>query len=272
MPSKTETEQPDKIHNRTALGNILVFHKLTNRLTYGSTNYSPSRLFKMLERIQDDGYQFVSLGNAVANPGRRDIAITFDDGYAHLIDTLPPLMEKFDFKPTVFVPTAFMGKNNSWDYSSVINSERHLNRSEIRELVALGVEFGSHSHNHVDLTGCDSSRLRYELLTSKEVLEEVTYTGITSISYPFGRINSKVANMAKEMGYQTGFTMSFPAATDSSFTLGRVAVYFFDSYSTVKQKLTGGSARALHRSVGRFINGLSYGTVIFNRLTGRTKR
>jgi len=269
MLSKTEEAEKKGRVSANRTHNIFVFHKLTNHLTFGSTNYSPGRFSRLVETIIEAGYRFVSLDESVESTDPMNVAITFDDGYAHLMQELPPLIEKFDLKPAVFIPTAFIGLKNSWDYSSVFKSERHLDESEIRDLAALGVRFGSHGHRHIDLVGCSVITLQDELTKSKEILENITERTIHDISYPFGRYNQTVLAEVTESGYKHAFTMNFPHQSDDQLKLGRIPIYFFETASLAKEKLNSGRVRTIHKNVGRFINSLSYGTILFNKLTGR---
>jgi len=225
----------------------------------------------MIEYLADVGFKFVSLNQSIVAGDSMNLAITFDDGYAHLIHTLPPLIDKYRLKPTIFVPTAFIGMNNNWDYSSIIKAEPHLDKTQIAELASLGVEFGSHGHRHIDLTRCATETLHEELRHSKSILEDITGRAIESLSYPFGRFNSDIVPAAQNAGYNRALTMRFPNEQDSEFTLGRVPVYFFDIPAFVNQKLNSGRMRNVHQGLNRFINVLSRGTTILSQLSGRFK-
>ncbi|MBI4720336.1 MAG: polysaccharide deacetylase family protein, partial [Chitinivibrionia bacterium] len=101
--------------------------------------------------LSEAGFLCDSL-EATVNANREDgktLAITFDDAYEELADQLPILINTFGIKPCVFVPTAFIGRRNEWDYTRRLLPAKHLNIGQLRELAATGVEVGSHGHNHV---------------------------------------------------------------------------------------------------------------------------
>ncbi len=271
MYSRVESKNSLITESQTFRKNILCFHKLTDKFTYGSTNYSPRRFALLIEYLANVGFNLASLKESISTKKQTNFAITFDDGYAHLIHTLPPFIEKYGIKPTIFVPTAFIGKKNSWDYSSYIKSESHLEAIQITELAAMGAEFGSHGHGHIDLTRCSSAILKEELYKSKSILESITGRIVESFSYPFGRFNADTVLSVKNAGYVQALTMHYPIESDSSFTLGRVPIYFFDYPLFVGQKLSGARSRNVHQKLNRFINALSYGTTILNRFTGRNE-
>ena len=270
MHSRAETKQGRGPISDSVFRNVLAFHKLTSQLTFGPTNYSPRRFSRLLNRLSDSGFEFVPLSLAVDRPKSHQVAITIDDGYAHLLRTLPIIIEQFGIKPTVFVPTAFIGKENTWDYSSMIKSERHLSKDEIRELAAMGVEFGSHGHTHRDLRRCTSTVLNEELTTSKNILEGITERSIKTLSYPFGRLSKRITESALKAGYEHAFTMNFPEQMDPMMSLGRIAVYFFDNAASTRQKLGPSSLQPFHKEIGRVLNYLSFGTILLNMITGRT--
>lgn len=177
-------------------------------------------------------------------------------------------MEKYHFTPLVFLPTAWIGEQNRWDYSSRIRPERHLNRVEIKWLSGIGVEFGSHGHRHVDLTRCDTWHLADELNTSRRILEDITGRDITAISYPFGRHSAVVAAAAAQAGYTIGYTMRFPEATDQPMCRGRVPVYGYDTPRSVLRKLRSGPMQRVERWKATVTNQLSTGTIWLNRMRG----
>jgi peptidoglycan/xylan/chitin deacetylase (PgdA/CDA1 family) len=248
---------------------ILAFHKLTSKLSFGATNYSPPRFSRLLAFLQRRGYTFQPLEQVLSEDNPQAIAITFDDGYYHLADVLPLLMDKYRFQPIIFLPTRFLGKPNIWDYSHLFRSTPHLDARRIKGLARLGVEFGSHGHSHVNLCRCDDESLRRELEHSKALLEDIMGRKVNYISYPFGRYNQRVLEAVREAGYTRGFTMSFPEDSDTAFIIGRYAVYGFDACRSVLRKLSGrGLLYNVEKWKAKFTNKLSGGMMLYTKLFG----
>ncbi|MBU0982842.1 MAG: polysaccharide deacetylase family protein, partial [candidate division Zixibacteria bacterium] len=237
---------------------VLAFHKVSSRLSYGVTNYSPCRLRQLLTVLKTDG----SLGNTV---------LTFDDGYAHLADVLPDLMDDFGLQPLVFVPTAWIGRTNRWDYSHAFRSEPHLDRDTIAGLSNRGVVFGSHGHTHRSLEECTPEELKRELTVSRDILEDITGRPVTLLSYPFGRLNRAILQAVEQCGYTRAYGMHFPDPADAALATGRVAVYGFDTPAIVRAKLRGnGGVYRCCRGAASLANRLSGGTILLNRLRGQS--
>ncbi len=247
---------------------IFALHKLRRGRRWDHTNIQPDRLSRILRAVVSHGYRFDTLTGAVTSADDKTIALTFDDGYAHLADNLPGLCAEFGIRPTVFIPAKLIGQSNRWDYSSIFGSELHLSEREIGKLADGGIDIGSHGWSHRAFTSLNSISLRQELLDSKKRLEDVSVQRIETISYPFGQINDDIAKIASEIGFRYGFTTQWPEAVQSKMTLGRIMIYGFDTPFSVMQKLDG-RLKWLERQKQAVTTTLASGTVLFQRLSGR---
>lgn len=245
---------------------ILSFHQVHTELSFGVTNYAPKRFFHLLAFLIDRGYALTSLESVLTEPHPKRVAICFDDGYQHLLDILPRAMEEYSLRPTVFVPTAYVGRSNSWDYSHRFRPLQHLHEGEVRQLAQGGVTIGSHGHSHISLRDLSDEDLERELVRSKRGLEELTGTSVNLISYPFGRVDRRVMAAAHKAGYRYGFTMAHPYSDDDPLAVGRIAVYAFDTPFSILKRLTPGPLAVVERIKGKIINGLAGGTILLDRL------
>ncbi|MDZ4723024.1 MAG: polysaccharide deacetylase family protein [candidate division Zixibacteria bacterium] len=247
---------------------VLAFHKLIPSFSYGVTNFSPKRLIKLLSTLRSEGWIFASLFQAHNTAKINEIALTFDDGYAHLQDILPTFIEEFGIRPTIFIPTALIGKSNRWDYSFHFAPTPHLGKEAIMTLSSQGVNFGSHGHTHCDLRTLSNDRLRDELYCSKAILEDITGREVQTISYPFGRFDSRVLEFVEEASFTSGFGMQFPMSNDTSLSRGRFPIYSYDTNYTIDCKFGDGLPYHLERAKALVTNKLSGGTILLHRLRG----
>jgi peptidoglycan/xylan/chitin deacetylase (PgdA/CDA1 family) len=77
-------------------------------------------LERQLEALANAGFRFIGVDEFLAHlAGRpvkgRAILLTFDDGYASLLDQAAPLLKRLDIPATVFVVTGHLGGSNDWD-------------------------------------------------------------------------------------------------------------------------------------------------------------
>lgn len=84
----------------------------------------------------------------------------------------------------------------------------YMKTDEIKKLIKQGF-VGSHAHSHSPLGLFNLETIRHELTISKSYLESLGNATIAFISYPYGTkeaVTGAVAEIAKEVGYELGFT------------------------------------------------------------------
>jgi peptidoglycan/xylan/chitin deacetylase (PgdA/CDA1 family) len=144
----------------------------------------------------------------------RTIVLTFDDGHVSNHDLALPILCEYGMKATFYVTAGFIGTGQT------------MNWGQIRALHAAGMEIGSHTMTHRPPSTLSDEELRYELTTSRDVLENGLGAPVTSISSPTGFFNPRMKDIAREVGYgalcfgQAGLA----ADTADPFSLNRIAV------------------------------------------------
>ncbi|MBN1970602.1 MAG: polysaccharide deacetylase family protein [Candidatus Delongbacteria bacterium] len=210
---------------------ILTYHKV-------GVNFDSSLCFVDSYRFKRDMELFLSLKynlNTVSdNCSSNDLSIIFDDGYENVYKFKDYFIEK-NIRTTIFIITDFIGKLDNWDVSLSGIKHRHLTKDMIKNLSLDRHEIGSHSCSHKDLTLLSSSALNHELLKSREVLEDIIGKKVKSISVPFGRINSRVIDVAKEIGYENIVYLGQNKKLPHSYRSKQV--YLFDNETILKAKL-----------------------------------
>ncbi|HUC83496.1 MAG TPA: polysaccharide deacetylase family protein [Flavisolibacter sp.] len=164
------------------------------------------------------------------------VILSFDDCYKHLFDFAIPELVKRKMKAVFYMPTAHIGHYNTWDVDKGSQQFELMNGNDLRELARLGMEVGSHSHNHIDLRKADDNQLAEELLTSKQILEEITAHRVYSIAYPYGHVPAAYKSALPKAGYQYGVTIYHPF--ENNLALRRFGVYEKDSAESLSKKLS----------------------------------
>jgi len=144
----------------------------------------------------------------------RSVVFTFDDGYTSHLEQAASLLIRYRFTGTFFVTPEKIGRPGylTWD--------------QLKKLVFLGMEIGSHGLTHKLLTELTREALDHELTESKRVLEERLGIPIQSIAAPGGFWNSTVAEAAKKAGYDAFWvsTMGMNGKETNPFALRRVVM------------------------------------------------
>ena len=160
------------------------------------------------------------------------ITITFDDGYVDALSVVGPELSKRKIPFHVFVSP---GKALSKD-------PRYLSPVELVELASIsGATIGAHGYSHVPLTKLSATDMLQELTKSKDSLEQILQSPISTMSYPFGLVNDVVRAAAEKSGFTQAACSKwgFVLPITDRLMQPRVDIWSRDSKSTYLQKLAG---------------------------------
>lgn len=167
-----------------------------------------------MKSLQSMGWSGLSVSKALTFSSPQSVAITFDDGCETDLLYAAPLLKEAGFAATFYITSGFLGRKG------------YLSRSQVRELADLDFEIGCHSMTHPYLSDLDLENIRNELKAPKQALEQITGHPVKHFSCPGGRWNQRVADVAREAGYESVATSRNCANSPKSelFSLGRVAI------------------------------------------------
>lgn len=268
---------------------ILMYHSICDErettLPYYRVNTSPMRFAEHMKWLHDNGYEVIGLSAAVAlisgQPSetatgkqqphpknlqgvlpsdrpmaesadptcRKYVVLTFDDGYRDFYTEAFPVLKRYGYTSTVFLPTAFIDGGNRG-----LLGKQHLSWKQVQQLHAEGVAFGSHTVNHPQLSHLKLDEVDDELRRSKEIIEAhmCQSTGarvkLDSFCYPFkfpdhdrGFVRS-LRSRLEDAGYGCCATtrVGTMAEGEDSFFLKRIPANSLDDPGFFELKLEGG--------------------------------
>ena len=231
---------------------VLMYHSVSDEPEKGHPHYwinvSPSLLSAQMQFLHDHSYQVIDLRDAaglyrqpVEGKLTNPVVLTFDDGYLDFYTHAFPILKKYGFSATVFLPTSLI------DQKSGLRSKPHLGWDEVRNLLNEGVTFGSHTVTHPRLETLENVRLEYELRQSKETIEQKTGKICDLFCYPFsfpGRNKSFISRLRislEEFGYRSCATTNIGLASfqDNLYFVPRLPVNSGDDLRLYGAKLSG---------------------------------
>ncbi|MGH9793616.1 MAG: polysaccharide deacetylase family protein [Candidatus Acidiferrales bacterium] len=128
------------------------------------------------------------IGQGMRTPGQPTVVLTFDDGYADFHAHAAPVLLRLKLPAMVFLPTAYIGRTNDWPGQPAwVKEEPLMTWDQVKELADAGVEFGSHTVNHPDLTQLAHADLERELAESRREIEQRTGRKAAHFCYPYGK-------------------------------------------------------------------------------------
>jgi len=163
---------------------------------------------------------------ALPSPGDNRVAITFDDAFVGVYENAVPELVARGIPSTIFVPTGYMGQFPQWRgfNQSKRPDLRIMDEEQLRSLPAELVTVGSHSVTHPNLAAVSEKTARWELVHSKESLQQVLGRPVTLFAYPYGADAPRLAQWAREAGYTHVFTLlpRLMRPGGDPFTVGRL--------------------------------------------------
>ena len=179
---------------------VLEYHSISRKDWDPSLVIAPEVFERHLQILQEQGYKMVTVeelcerlrtGKSVANY----IALSFDDGYKDNYTTALPIMQKYQAKGTFSV------------IHNRIGGDIYMSEADIKEMLAAGMEIGSHTISHNPLGEIDPKYLEWEIGVGKYALEK-RFPGleIKTMAYPNGSYNERIIADLKKYGYSQALT------------------------------------------------------------------
>ena len=235
---------------------ILVYHAVGNASEPAGCFVIPGKRFDAHMRwITRFGFRVISLNELVAYwrdnrfPPARSVAITFDDGYADNHACAAPILQKHNTPATIFLVSACMDRENTWDKSGALAGRPIMNWTQAREMLASGICFGAHTRTHAALSIATESEAEREIVGSREEIEAQLKTPIPVFAYPYGIHSESVQQIVARSGYAAACTVDpgLNGPATPIHALRRAEIRGTDSAVRLWLALQLGDAEALRR-------------------------
>lgn len=182
---------------------------------------SPALFGRQMRLLRTLGYQTVSFDDLFSErQPKKAMVVSFDDGYRNYAEHAHPVLRELGFGATVFLVSGQFGGTNAWDVKLGDQPEPLLSVDEIRRLSREGVEFGSHTVDHVDLSTVGVDVAERQIRESKAAIEAVVGKPISCLCYPYGNSGEAVQLLTSEAGYRWGCTVRGGFNTPSTPAFG----------------------------------------------------
>ena len=188
---------------------ILMYHKvqaIPPSPGYLRNYVLPEQFERQLDALAAWGYTPITLEEWTEiragrqKPPQRPIAITFDDGYRSVYENAWPMLRRRGMTASVFLVAVCIGKENEWETNEA--QQVLMDETEIREMSAGRISFGSHTFTHRPLTALSPTEGLEELTRSRTALESLLGRPVTTLAYPYNKHNRSVRAIARRAGYR----------------------------------------------------------------------
>jgi peptidoglycan/xylan/chitin deacetylase (PgdA/CDA1 family) len=176
---------------------VFCFHDLLGReaiadVPVGHRPYvlEPAEFRARLEAIRTTGRRPVSVTDLVHDWAGGTVALTFDDGRASDYTDAFPVLRELGFRATFFV------------IAGLVDTPGHVTWAQLREMVASGMEVGSHSMTHPFMDALDPDGVAREFGESKTLLEARLGCPVRAASLPRGSEPREFRRVLAQLGYR----------------------------------------------------------------------
>jgi peptidoglycan/xylan/chitin deacetylase (PgdA/CDA1 family) len=213
---------------------ILMYHQIDTVPAKGTPmrglTVSPASFSRQMALLSLCGYRGLSMRDLEpyldGSAQGKVVGITFDDGYRNNLEHALPVLQRYRFTASCYGVSGLSGGSNQWDAEIGVPQKPLMNDSDWRQWLAAGMDIGSHTCHHVDLTTLSDNEAASEIYQSKSEFEQRLGTEIRHFCYPYGRFDEQHRRMIQEAGYVTATTTRRGRVTenDDRFALRRVLV------------------------------------------------
>jgi peptidoglycan/xylan/chitin deacetylase (PgdA/CDA1 family) len=168
------------------------------------------------------------------------VVLTFDDGYRDFLTDAFPILQRYGFTATVFLSTGYVG-------NSSFKERECLSWAEVKDLKKQGIDFGSHTISHPQLSNLNRRDIEREIVESKRAIETKIGRAVDSFSYPYrfpeesGAFRRVLKEIMGDAGYTYGVTTVIGRASGGQdpFFMPRLPVNASDDAMLFRAKLDG---------------------------------
>lgn len=222
---------------------ILMYHKVlpeSEILKKNALVVSVENLEKQFQYIQDNYNTLFFKDIESSTQLKNKLIITFDDGYLNNLQYLLPLLEKYQLKATIFIPTGLIQKGGLYEDCEMMTFE------DIKSLNPEFVEIALHSHSHKNYAHISLSEVEEDLEKNIQTLNEKEIPFTRVLAYPYGKFPRKglqkkeffalLEKMKIISGIRIGNNIDY-YPWKNKFEVKRIDIKGEDSFSVFKWKL-----------------------------------
>lgn len=196
--------------------------------------------------LSESGFKGTSLREALAHRSttgfwpERTVVLTFDDGFANFYEKAWSVLQQYGFKATVFVISGYMGKQNDWAPPPPgLGMRDILSWEQATELSLNGMEIGSHTQTHRDLSRCSEWEVQREVIDSRAEIEDHLAMPVETFAYPYGATDPVSLGYVERTFQAACTTVLKEVNGEALHSLPRIDVYYLKSPGAITKLLDG---------------------------------
>lgn len=192
---------------------ILMYHYIRNAEGESemgkNLSVSPQNFDQQLKWLKENNFETLRVADLadeekialskIVYEKKKPIILTLDDGYLDAYTEALPVLKKYNMIATFYIIRDYVGRTN------------YMGQEQIDELKKSGMEIGSHSLSHPNLSNVGDQEANRQIFESKS--DAITFC------YPGGRYDSETIDLLQQAGYKAAVTTHFGIADEGSSVL-----------------------------------------------------
>jgi peptidoglycan/xylan/chitin deacetylase (PgdA/CDA1 family) len=212
---------------------IVMYHSITEK-SDNIYQISAKDFDSQLKYLKDNGYttltleQYYELMRKPDNSIKKPILITFDDGWLDNYTIALPILKKYDFKATIFIPSSF------------VDNPGRVSTEQVRKLIAEGIDIAIHGLNHERMQDYNYYE-QYEIIKeAKEKLGKIANKKIDYYAYAYGSFDINTISICERLGFKIGFSSLEGISTniDNPYAVKRIFLSGEDTLDNFINKIS----------------------------------
>ena len=187
----------------------------------------PETFEKQMEFLSENGYIIVPLEQAVAHLNGhvklppKSLAITIDSGYEDTFTHVLPVLRKYNFPATFFIPPGFIGKERSIKGHPI----KCLSWIELEEIARGGMEVGLLAYDGMGIRHhYDEQVLKYSVLNSLNIMRNHINGEIRYCAFKEGVPGTSLCKFLQNSGILAVFTQCPTNQPATPAGIGRIQI------------------------------------------------
>ncbi|MBF0522608.1 MAG: polysaccharide deacetylase family protein [Candidatus Omnitrophica bacterium] len=179
---------------------VLMYHFVVDSDHYVPNFVSPKNFEKQMAYLARHKFYVMRFDELIQRVNHhqgfppKSVVITFDDGYVDNYTNAFSVLKKYHFPAIIFMPSDHIGLQG------------RLSLLQLQEMIASGIDVGSHGRNHLYLPTLSLEKAKDEVFNSKRILEQRLGSPVDYFAYPQGGFNEQIITFVKQAGYKGACT------------------------------------------------------------------
>ncbi len=214
---------------------VIYYHDIVEKgKGYSYQKVEKEHFESQMKYLKENGYHSILFEDMEKPLPEKAVLVTFDDGFHSVYENAVPIMERYDIKGNIFLPTKYIEEQNPY----------FMTWEMLKNLCDSGkFSVAAHTHDHADIRTLDVESMNRQIQQSEELLEKRLVMHVSGFCMPYGKYDHRsIEDLKKSKKYKFIFASFYGHAKEKNLMnhlLPRIGISNDDSLEVFEKKLQG---------------------------------